>query len=219
MPVGDPTYLSSICDVICDPYRTRTFWKSQLMNILPSQGQCNYLINYYLENINWCFHAMHVPSFQRRYTTWPFEAKDTDLIWLALVFTIISTTALMISVGAFETIGLELCRARQLARVWHLASRQALHAGEFESKPCLMQLQVFLVTQLYRLETKNVEELKSQVNIPEKSLPSTNNFQGSWPKCSARTSTRTGYRHTQGSDCLDIEMRKRIWCELCVCDM
>jgi hypothetical protein len=91
--------------------------------------------------------------------------EDTDSIWSALVFTIISTAAPMMPMEEFEISGLELCRARQLAQVWHLASFQALHAEEFESKAMLDAAASISggVAQLYWIETKNVEELKSYI--------------------------------------------------------
>ena len=157
-----PGALSSICDAINDPLHPERFWRTQLATLLPSQHQCDLLVSYYLENAHWLFHAFHVPSFHRQYSEfWSIGPEKVDLIWLALLFTIISSTALIVPVGSAPIVGLEASRVRQLSRVWHLASRQALHAGNFESKPSVMQLQVFITTQLYWLETKNIESLNS----------------------------------------------------------
>lgn len=159
-PLSGP--LSSICDTVDDSLHTKRFWRAQLATLLPTQHQCDLLVSYYLENVHWLFHSFHVPTFHRQYSEfWSIGTEKVDLIWLALLFTIISSTALIVPVESAVTVGLETSRVRQLSRVWHLASRQALHAGDFESKPSLMQLQVFIATQLYWLETKNIEFLNS----------------------------------------------------------
>lgn len=160
IPFSGP--LSSIYDTVDDSLPTKRFWRAQLATLLPPQHQCDLLVSYYLENIHWLFHAFHVPTFHRQYSGfWSIGPEKVDLIWLALLFTIISSTALIVPVESAVIVGLETSRVRQLSRVWHLASRQALHAGEFESKPSVMQLQVFIATQLYWLETKNIESLNS----------------------------------------------------------
>jgi hypothetical protein len=39
----------------------------------------NYLVNHYVENVIWCLHAIHVPSFKRRYNAWTFKVKRTPI--------------------------------------------------------------------------------------------------------------------------------------------
>ena len=142
---------------------SKLFWKSQLVTLLPSESQCDRLVGYYIENIDWLYHSIHIPLFRRQYSSfWAGAVEQVDLIWLALLYTMLSTVAIMIPPDVAETMGFEHpSLATNLARSWHLASRQALHAGEFDSKPCITQMQVFLATQLYWLETKNVEALNS----------------------------------------------------------
>jgi hypothetical protein len=86
---------------------------------------------------------------------------DVDLIWLSLLFTILSISALLFPSESVEIMGYDNSTIRNLAQVWHSASRQALHAGEFESKPGLTQIQTFLTTQTYWLATKNTEAMNS----------------------------------------------------------
>lgn len=141
---------------------SKVFWKSQLVALLPSERQCENLVGYYIENIDWIFHAFHIPSFRHQYAAfWAGSLDQVDLMWVALLYTMLSTAAIMIPPGVAESMGFQYSSLANLAGVWHQASRQALHAGEFESKPCVTQLQVFLATQLYWLATKNVEALNS----------------------------------------------------------
>lgn len=157
---------SSLNQVHSDPIDTNLFWKTHLAAVLPSQNQCDLLICYYLENSNWLYQAIHVPSFRHQYADfWASNVGDIDLIWLSLLFTLISISALHIPFELVEAIGFEQSTIRGLAHRWHSASRQALYAGEFESKPSLMQLQTFIATQLYWLSTKNIEAMNSYVYL------------------------------------------------------
>lgn len=141
---------------------SKLFWKVQLVSILPPRELCDGLISYYIENIDLIYHAIHIPSFQRHYDAfWSLNATEIDLIWLALLLTIISLTALMGPQEYLSMLGMEKSLNRDWAHVWHQASRQALYAGDYELKPTLTQLQVFLCTQTYWLETKQHEILNS----------------------------------------------------------
>ena len=114
--------------------------------------------------MDWVYHAIHHPSFYNTYAQfWESQASDVDLIWLSLLYTILSCGALYLPFNEAETVGLDKNNLRNLAHVWHSASRQALHVGGFEAKPCVTQLQTFIVTQLYWLATRNVETLNSYV--------------------------------------------------------
>lgn len=138
------------------------FWKVQLISLLPPRDRCDQLVSYYIDNIDLVYHSIHIPTFLHLYEClWVTETGDVDLIWLALLFTVISLAALMAPIDSLKKMGLEKATARSQAHVWHQASRQALYAGDFESRPTLTQIQVFLCTQLYWLETKNHEILHS----------------------------------------------------------
>lgn len=162
LPIGN-NQPSSLATVLRQPLDSKLFWKIQLVAMVPSQSRCDKLVSFYIENIEWIYHAIHIPSFRRQYAAfWSTSAADVDLIWLSLLLTIISAAALLVPIhSAKEITGVEKSKARDFAHVWYQACRQALHAGDFESKPSLMALQVFLVTQLYWLETKNFEILNS----------------------------------------------------------
>jgi hypothetical protein len=112
--------------------------------------------------MHWVYQAIHVPSFRKNYSRfWVTNVEDVDLIWLSLLYTIISCSGLYVPLDKAEDVGLDPSNVRNLAHVWHSASRQALHAGGFETKPCLTQLETFLITQLYWLATKSFEAMNS----------------------------------------------------------
>lgn len=140
----------------------RRLSQRQLSSVLPSRPQCDLLLNFFLEHVNWIFQTVHEPSFRREYARfWEDGLEQTDLIWSSLLFTMISVSALYVPVEAMDVVGLPREATRNLAHIWHLASLHALRAGEFESRPCLTQLQTFSITQLYWYATNQVETLNS----------------------------------------------------------
>ena len=147
-----------------DPQNRRRLWQKQLSAVLPSRSQCDLLINYYLDHINWIFQTVHVPSFRREHAQfWDSDVHEVDLIWLSLLLTMISVSALYVPLESIEVVGCPRDSIRHLAHVWHLASQHALRAGEYDAKPCLTQLQAFSVTQLYWYATNNIETMNSYV--------------------------------------------------------
>ena len=145
-----------------------SYWRVQLLATLPTRNQCDMLVSYFLENINWVHHAIHVPSFRKEYgQLWDTDTDSVDLSWLSLLFIVISESALFISSDVAQAIGLSPLNVRSLSHVWYTSSRQALHASGFESRPQLVHLQTFLVSQIYWLATKNVETMNSCVSHSE----------------------------------------------------
>lgn len=137
-------------------------WKRLLVKLLPTRTQTDILFSYFIEHINWIFQTVHIPSFRKEYAQlWDGRVDEIDLIWLSLLFTAISLSALYIPINAVEFVGLQGENVRQLAHLWHHASLQALQAGNYEARPNLTQLQTFSVTQLYWYATNNIEVLNS----------------------------------------------------------
>ncbi|KAL7944278.1 fungal-specific transcription factor domain-containing protein [Trichoderma barbatum] len=177
----------------------RRYWETQLRSALPARSMCDLLLNYYLDHINWIFQITHVPSFRREYEEF-WDAGDDhelDFIFTALLFTIISVSALYIPPGAVEIFGCPRESIRDLAHVWHRASHQALVAGDFESKPCIAQLQTFSITQFYWYATNGIDALNSRLGQ------------------AVRTAQNLGLdKDVTASQTLDDEMRHRIWWDL-----
>lgn len=161
-PTSLPGVLDSTSRGISDKDDQESIWKRRLCSFLPTQSQCDLLTCYYYENINWIFQSIHIPSFRKAYAQfWNSDVDDVDLIWIALLYTILSISGLYIPLETAKVVGFESSKVRSLAHKWHSASRQALHAGGFEARPCVTQLQTFSITQLYWYATNNIEVLNS----------------------------------------------------------
>lgn len=139
----------------------RRYWETQLRGTLPSRSLCDLLLNYYLDHVNWIFQITHVPSFRREYEEFWEAEGELDFIFTALLFTIISVSALYIPPLTVEIFGCPRESIRDLAHVWHKASHQALIAGDFESRPCIVQLQTFSITQFYWYATNAIDAMNS----------------------------------------------------------
>lgn len=135
-------------------------WKVYLTSCLPLQSQCCVLVSYFFENIQWVYQAVHAPSFyEDQSTMWARIVGEVDLISLALYYVVLSLSALYIDTGTCEDIG--LIDVRKKAHWWFRLSRQCLQAGQYDSRPCLAQILVYLESQLYWYATKRVESLNS----------------------------------------------------------
>ncbi|KAF5681271.1 transcription factor [Fusarium heterosporum] len=186
-----------------DIHHRKRVYRRQLSAVLPSRSQCDLLTNYFLEHVNWIFQTIHVPSFRHDYVLfWETEMDQVDLIWLSLLFTIISVSALYVPVEIIEVVGFPKGAIRHLAQLWHLSSQRALRAGNYEARPCLTQLQTFSINQLYWYATNDIETLNSHLGQ------------------AIRNAQAIGLdRDTTASTCLQDEMRHRLWWDLVDADM
>lgn len=147
---------------VADSQFRRLLWKQQLAAMLPSRAQCDLLVNFYIEHINWIFQTLHVPSFRRAYSTfWDNDAGQDDFVYLSLLFTILSVSALYVPLEAGSAVGFPAEAIRPLAMAWHNVSQHALRAGDYESQPSIRQLQTFVITQLYWYATNQLDTLNS----------------------------------------------------------
>ncbi|EEQ34286.1 conserved hypothetical protein [Microsporum canis CBS 113480] len=162
LPPFIPLLLSEQSQRPIDDNETATFWRAQLVSMLPLRHQCDLIVTYYIDELNFVYHSVHAPSFREDYAAfWDTDVKDIDIIWLSFLYAILSVSAVFIPFPDIKAVGLDAETIRKKAHLWHWASRQALSAGHYESRPCLTQLETFLVTQLYWLSTKNVEAMNS----------------------------------------------------------
>ncbi|TPX17935.1 uncharacterized protein E0L32_011998 [Thyridium curvatum] len=162
------------------------------------------LVAFFMDNINLVFSVIHEPSFRKTYQHfWDTTTRreDTDLTWLALLFTVLSLSATYMPKGFSATVGFEASTIQKLAHTWHSASRQALHAGCFEHKSQLNQLAVFINSQLYWYAVADIE---------------TRNACFAQAVHSAQMLRLD--REGTGANPLETEMRRRIWWELWIAD-
>ncbi|RFU74611.1 transcription factor [Trichoderma arundinaceum] len=153
-------------------------------------------------NQGWLQQTVHVPSFRRQYAEfWGTDVSELDLVFTSLVFIIISISALYIPFQAVEIVGCPREAIRDLAHIWYSSSRSALAAGESEARPCLVQLQVFSVTQLYWYAINDIETLNSCLGRAVRTAQALNID-----------------KDRLHSTCLQDEMRHRLWWDIANAD-
>lgn len=176
------------------------YWKQYLTSLLPTQTQSDILVSYFFENINWVYQAIHAPSFRTEYAGfWSLDVSEIDLIWLALLYMMLCMSALYIPSEMAEAAGFDVSELGVLSRRWYAASRQALQSGGYDCKPTVTQIQVFLISQLYLYGTKNVEALNSHLGQAVRNAQALGLDKETPPTV---------------TDCLEREMRHRLWWDL-----
>jgi hypothetical protein len=140
---------------------------------MPTQSQCDVLVSFFLENTNWIYQIIHVPTFRQEYATfWTDKVDEVSLFWLSLLFAILSVSALYLPRELGELVGFDGSQMGQLAKSWYVASRQCLLAGGAEARPNLLQLQAFLTLQSYWFTMEDLETLNSYASL---TLPNNDN--------------------------------------------
>ena len=136
--------------------------RSRLASTLPSRSQCDLLVNFYHDHINWLYQTIHVPSFRKEYSAfWDTQFNDVALDWVALLFSIISLSSLHVPLAAVTVVGIPAESIRSLAHIWHEASEYALNGGDCIARPSITQIQNFSVTQLFWYANNQLETLNS----------------------------------------------------------
>ncbi|KAE8423674.1 hypothetical protein BDV36DRAFT_290340 [Aspergillus pseudocaelatus] len=66
--------------------------KERLLNLLPSDSCCDYLLSEYFSRLSPLFHILHGPTFQAQYARFLQDRGRTSFSWLSLLFMICSVT-------------------------------------------------------------------------------------------------------------------------------
>lgn len=141
-------------------------WQVLLSGMLPKRAFCTILIEFFFGNLNWIYRSIHVPSFMDEYESfWSKEVHEIELHWLALLFSLISSSAMSLTATICTAHGVKPRDVRQSGHRWYSASRQALIAGDWEAKPSLEALQAIMNLQHYLYATKKIETLNVYVNV------------------------------------------------------
>lgn len=80
---------------------------------------------------------------------------QVDLIWLSLLFTVISVSTLYVPLDSIEVVTCPRDAIRHFSHAWHWSSQHTLRAGDYDARPCFTQLQTFSVTQILVRDPKH----------------------------------------------------------------
>lgn len=192
-PIHDVWNLESSKDV----------WRGILLRSLPSKKHCCIYIDYYFDYVDYIYHPLHNISFRKELDEFWEEKTPVDLTWLSIFFMIISLSSLHLPKHIANTVNVDekVTTLSQLSERWFRASRQALQANDFDSKPQFAQLQTFSLSQLYLYATNQIELLNSLLAQ------------------AVRHAQVLGlHTDTPGKNAIETELRRRIWWDICGCD-
>lgn len=179
-------------------------WRFVLLRALPSREHCKVYVSYYFEHVDYIYHPLHNMSFLEELDAfWTKDSNSVDIIWVSILFMIISLSSLHLpkEIAKRLEVNDSIFSLSQSSALWFRASRQALQAGGYDEKPTFQQLQTFSLAQLYLYATNQTELLNSLLS--------------------------QAIRHAQvlglhsdipGSNCIETELRRRIWWDICGCD-
>lgn len=179
-------------------------WSLVLLRALPSKEHCKVYADYYFEFVDYVYHPLHNATFRQELDEfWLKKPNEIDVIWLSILFMVISLSALHLPNDIAKKLNGKdsVFNHSESSAQWFRASRQALQAGRYDEKPRFEQLQTFSLTQSYLYATNQIELLNSLLSQAVR-------------HCHALGL----HSDTRGADCLDTELRRRIWWDVCGCD-
>ncbi|OJJ03414.1 hypothetical protein ASPVEDRAFT_84861 [Aspergillus versicolor CBS 583.65] len=83
---------SALEDLFAPSMVAPTISKEDLLQLLPPDSCCEYLISEYFTHLSPLFHILHGPTFEKQYATFLQARTDTTFSWLSLLFMICSVT-------------------------------------------------------------------------------------------------------------------------------
>lgn len=172
-----------------------------LLRLLPTKEHCKIYVDYYFEHVDYIYHPLHNMTFLREFDEfWAQSVDKVDMPWLAILFMVISLSALHLPKTLAKELNIE-DSMNHASAIWFKASRKALDAAQYEEKPTFRQLQVFSLMQLYLYATNQIELLNSLLSQ------------------AVRHAQYLGlHADVQGKNPLETELRRRIWWDICGCD-
>lgn len=84
--------LSALENLFVPSFTLNASLKESLLQLLPSEQSCEYLISEYFMRLSPLFHILHGPTFEQQYSLFRQNPKNTTFSWLALLFIICSVT-------------------------------------------------------------------------------------------------------------------------------
>lgn len=207
-------FLPELCAglVVKDDAAAR-IWTQQMLEPLPTQSQCDVLVSFYTQHIDWVYAVVNLQTFRQEYNLFWLSPNKTTLAWLGLLYAIVSVSSIYIPKEVFRILEFEVSNL-EMAEVLYMASRQCLFASGCESNPTTTQIQSFIITQLYWHAKNDAETLYSFVSLP--CLPC-NALRTNPASCLGQTICAAQLLQLDRES--EDEWRRRLWWEVCVADV
>ena len=128
----------------------REIEKQNLQNLIPTNLQISRLVEYHEKCLLWYHDCVHGPTFQMElYKALQgnngFQLKYLDLLWSALLFSIMTASLTCTSDSMAESWGFSKEQKRYLSKQWYEASIACLRLGDYTSKLSVYSIQAIQV--------------------------------------------------------------------------
>lgn len=178
-------------------------FKKKYVKLLPSKTQTNFLVEFYLQNIDYIYHPIHHPSFKKSLESFWSRKDDVDIGWLATLLMVLGLAAIHLPKGLINISSEEIATSHQ---TWFDASRECIqYADALRSSPSefnLYMLEWFSLCQLYFYATKRSEQLNDFLNAAIKHA----------------LDMGLDKDDKDNPNILQVEMKRRLWWDICGCD-
>lgn len=137
-------------DVACTMSFGPSTQTAELLQMLPPDTICEYLVSRYFAHLCPLFHILHGPTFQKQYSAFLQDPQQVDLSWLALLFAICSlsvktippTDSGLIELWTDQTLP---CDLPSLSQQYRNAAMMSLSQDQFLFRHNLHTLEALLV--------------------------------------------------------------------------
>lgn len=182
----------------------------QILSILPTQAQGGALLEYYIQNVSWIYHIIHVPTVKAQlksmYTALG-QDRQPDYSHLAIISTIFALSAYF----GYSTPDLQDAKSSCCTR-WTSLLQRALCAANYISEPTMEAIQsVILISQhllpnigavsMFRTLTSIAMNMGRTLGIHKVDSPSNKRK-----------------RKNGKADWVEVEIKRRVWWHLTATD-
>ncbi|VUC32995.1 unnamed protein product [Clonostachys rosea] len=113
---------------------------------LPSRPDCDWIVEAFLQDLNWFCGCLHAPSIRRAYDEFWKDGNDLqDGMFLSVLFAILSNSAFLLSDERLASAPLEMVSIRDFASLWFDCSFASFHRCDGLAEPSLTGLQAMIV--------------------------------------------------------------------------
>ncbi|KAI0463613.1 hypothetical protein LJB42_002616 [Komagataella kurtzmanii] len=185
--------------------------KTKILQLLPSSEVCRALKDYYLEYVDYIYHPLHHPTFNRQFDEFvrvreSAEYDKMDLLWMVVLLQLLALSLIHLPQYYLKNPIYQIFSNPETikftSRLWASISKQLFTYVRNDNNPRLLELQFFSLLQLYLYATKQSDYLDSFLAAAIRTAFALNLNK---PKVESKTP-------------LETEMRRRLWWDIAGCD-
>ncbi|KAH7370091.1 hypothetical protein BKA65DRAFT_602631 [Rhexocercosporidium sp. MPI-PUGE-AT-0058] len=181
-------------------------FKQNLATMLPTRAQGEIMFEYYLDNINWMYHVIHVPTVWKRFDslyTSIETGQNPDHAHLALIVTLFALSAYF----STEASGLYFKHSESMiySRRWTILAQEALSATNCLAEPSIETLQSLILISQHMMA--NIGAIATLRTLSATIMHTARTMS----LHTLDTARNKRQRENSVVDYVDLEVKRRIW--------